>query len=292
VTAAATIAGSDMDIGGEVAWVHTFAPIDGVADVPALPVREGRAPRTDREIAVGGVTLREIDREIGDTVTVTSIARGESYEMEIVGEAIMNDTFEASPGRGGSVTPEFIAEAAPEVANDPMIIELAAGADADAVAEELQALYDGLVQGPVPQVALRNVDRIRYLPSVMAGVVVVLAIASLVHALLLSVGRNRRPFGVLKAIGFTRSQVFGTVACQATAFALVAVVVAVPVGVFLGRQGWELVAEGLGVPVVPVVPVMPVVAVVVGALVVANVIAVYPALRAAHLRTAAALRSE
>jgi hypothetical protein len=212
--------------------------------------------------------------------------------MEIVGQAIINDTYEASPGRGASVTPEFIAESSPEVSSDPVILDLEAGADADAVAQQLRASYDGPVQGPTPQAALLNVDRIRYLPFVMAGVVAVLAIASLIHALVLSVGRNRQPYGVLKAIGFTRSQVMGTVACQATGFALLALVTAVPLGVFVGRQGWRLVAEGLGVPAVPVVPVVPVVAVVAVALVVANLAAAYPAWRAAHLRTAFALRSE
>jgi putative ABC transport system permease protein len=243
-------------------------------------------------MAIGAVTLRAIDREIGDTVTVTSLARGEPYEMEIVGEAVINDTFEASPGRGAVVTSDFIAEAAPEVSGDPVILSLRKGADVEAVAHDLRASYDGPVQGPVPQAALRAVGRIRRLPFVMAAVVAVLAIASLIHALVLAVGRNRRAFGVLKGVGFTRAQVFGTVVSQATGFALVALVTAVPLGIFVGRVGWELVAEGLGVPAVPVVPVVPVVGVILTALVLANVVAAYPAWRAARLPTALALRSE
>jgi putative ABC transport system permease protein len=149
-----------------------------------------------------------------------------------------------------------------------------------------------VVLPPVQQAALRNVGRIRYLPFVTAGVVALLAIASLVHLLVLSVGRNRRPLGVLKGLGFRRIQVAETVICQANAFGLVALVLAVPVGVFAGRQVWALVAQGLGVPDVPVVPVVPVVAVLVLALVVVNLIATYPAWRAARLPTAVALRSE
>jgi len=181
---------------------------------------------------------------------------------------------------------------APEASGDPVVLELKPGADVDDVTRRLGAIYDGPVQPPVEQVALLNVGRVRYVPFVMAGVVALLAIASLVHALVLSVGRNRRTLGVLKSLGFTRVQIGETVACQANAFGLVALVTAVPLGVFLGRQVWALVAEQLGVPDVPQVPVAPAAAVVLLALAVVNVVASYPAWRAARLPTATALRSE
>ena len=103
--------------------------------------------------------------------------------------------------------------------------------------------------------------------------------------------------GVLESIGFTRSQVGAAISCHAMAFALVALVIAVPLGVMIGRWGWRLIAESLGVADVSVVPPLTVAAVVLGAvvlgaLVLANVAAAYPAWRAAHLRTAVALRSE
>jgi hypothetical protein len=291
IAAAAAITGTDFDVDGETAWIHAFAPIDGVDDVVPLPINEGRAPATDEEIALGEITLRKIGKSIGDSVTVTSPATGE-HELKVVGVAIINDTFEASPGRGGAVTPELMAIMAPEASGDPVVLELKPGADVDDVTRRLGAIYDGPVQPPVEQVALLNVGRVRYVPFVMAGVVALLAIASLVHALVLSVGRNRRPLGVLKSLGFTRVQVGGTVACQANAFGLVALVTAVPLGVFLGRQVWALVAEQLGVPDVPQVPVAPAAAVVLLALAVVNVVASYPAWRAARLPTATALRSE
>ena len=207
--------------------------------------------------------------------------------------AVINDNFEKSPGRGAVVTPELIAQAAPEVpSGDPLVLRLRDGVDVQSFSEEVAAVYDGPVQGPVEPEAVRNVGRIRQIPALMAAVVAVLAIASLVHALVLSVGRNRRVLGVLKSVGFTRRQVGATVACHAMAFALVALVVAVPLGIMVGRWGWRLIAEGLGVAAVSVVPPVAVSAVIVGALVLANVAAAYPAWRAAHLRTAVALRSE
>ena len=127
----------------------------------------------------------------------------------------------------------------------------------------------------------------------MAAVVALLAVASLVHALVLGVGRNRRVLGVLKGLGFTRRQVGGTVAWHATSYAVVAMVVALPLGVIVGRWGWRLVAESLGVPDVPVLPVVVARRSWSSACVVlANLAAAYPAWRAARLSTAAALRSE
>jgi putative ABC transport system permease protein len=126
----------------------------------------------------------------------------------------------------------------------------------------------------------------------MAAVVTLLAVASMVHALVLAVGRHRRVLGVLKGLGFTRAQIGATVACHATAYALVAVVVAVPLGAAIGRWGWRLIAETLGVPPVPVVPLGVPALGAVAFLVITNLAAAYPAWRAARLSTAAALRAE
>ena len=231
--------------------------------------------------------------QIGDSVEVTNLA-GASFDLRVVGTAMINDTFEASPGRGGVVTPGFIAEAAPELAGhgDPIILSLTPDADVSAFADRLRDEVDYQVNQPLQQIAIRNVGRIRSLPYVMAAVVAMLALASLVHALVLAVGRHRRVLGVLKGLGFTRRQVGATVAWHATTYAVVVLVVALPLGVIAGRWGWRLVAESLGVPAVPIVPLMAPMLVVVALLALANAAAVYPAWRAARLSTASALRAE
>ena len=294
VDQAAFLTGQDLRIGDEQAWVHAFVPIEEVADeTPPLPIGEGRPPSTPREIAVGALTLEDIDLSIGDQVTVGNVASGEEVELTIVGTAMINDNFEASPGRGAVVTPELIAELAPEVVTgDPAVVSLRPGADVDAFIEAVSAKTDTPVHGPLQQAALRNVDRIRELPYVMAAVVGLLAVVSLVHALVLSVGRNRRVLGVLKGLGFTKRQVGGTVAWHATSYAIVAAAIALPLGVIAGRWGWRLVAESLGVPDVPVLPVALLGLVVAALVLLANLAAIYPAWRAARLSTAAALRTE
>jgi predicted lysophospholipase L1 biosynthesis ABC-type transport system permease subunit len=52
---------------------------------------------------------------------------------------------------------------------------------------------------------------------------------------------------VLRAIGFTRRQVAGTIGWQAAALALVGGGVGLPHGIAAGRWVWSSVADGLGV---------------------------------------------
>lgn len=213
--------------------------------------------------------------------------------MTIVGTALINDNFEASPGRGGVVTPELMAELAPEIiSGDPTIVSLAPDADVDTFIAAVRAQTDTEVQRPVPQAALRNVERIRELPYVMAAIVALLAVASLVHALVLSVTRNRRVLGMLKGLGFTKRQIGGAVAWHATSYAVAATAIALPFGVIAGRWGWRLVADSLGVPDVPVLPLVVIAVVIVALVLLANLAAAYPGWRAGRLSTAAALRSE
>jgi ABC-type antimicrobial peptide transport system permease subunit len=123
-------------------------------------------------------------------------------------------------------------------------------------------------------------------------VVIVFGVATLVHALVVGVTRRRRETGLLKALGFVRRQIAFAVSWQTTTVALVGIVVGVPVGVALGRAVWQAFARNLGVLPVTVVSDWVIVAVAGGALVVANVLAVGPALAASRLRPAALLRSE
>ena len=292
VVAAAAITGTDVEIGGrEIAWIHAFEPVEGIDRTVPLPITSGRAPGPG-EIALGTTTMDDLDLELGDTVEVTTLTTGRSYDLVVVGTTIVNDNFEKSPGRGGVVPVEWMDEAAPEITSDPYVLDLRDGADVDAVAASLRERFGGIVTGPVPQEAIRNVDRIRRLPYLLAAVVSGLALASLVHALVLSVRRQRGQLAVLRALGFTGRQVRGTVAVHATSLALLAAAVGVPLGVILGRWGWRVVAEQIGVAVVPVTPPVALLLAALATVALSNLAAAYPAWRAARISAAEALRTE
>ena len=93
------------------------------------------------------------------------------------------------------------------------------------------------------------------------------------HALASSVRRRRRDLAIFKTLGFVRGQVSATVAWQATTFALVAVLVGLPLGIAAGRWAWRLTAEQLGVASPPVTPPLLILAIATGAVVAANLIA-------------------
>ncbi|MBW3546983.1 MAG: ABC transporter permease [Actinobacteria bacterium] len=96
---------------------------------------------------------------------------------------------------------------------------------------------------------------------------------------------------VLRTLGFVRRQLGATLAVQATAVTAVALVVGLPIGIAVGRGGWGLVATGLSVVHQPVVPAT-ILLVAPAAMVVANLMAVLPARRAASVRPAEILRAE
>ena len=120
----------------------------------------------------------------------------------------------------------------------------------------------------------------------------VLAVATVAHVLLTGVRRRRRDMAVLKTLGFTRRQVLGTVAWEATALAAAALLIGIPVGVVAGRWAWALFADAAGVASQATVQVPLVLLAIPVTIALANVIAAWPGWTAARLRPATVLRAE
>ena len=215
-----------------------------------------------------------------------------STELTVVGTTIINDGFEDNPGRGGVVTVEWIEENGEELVPDPFVVRLRPDADVQRMRADLAAVVSGGVYGPQLQSAIRNVERVSWVPFLLAALVGALAVASLTHALVLSVHRQRGQLAILKSLGFRRGQVRAAVAFHATSLVVVAAVVGVPLGVILGRWGWRIVADEVGVASPPVTPLLWLAVIVVTVVAVANLVAAYPAWAAAREPTAHALRVE
>jgi ABC-type antimicrobial peptide transport system permease subunit len=77
------------------------------------------------------------------------------------------------------------------------------------------------------------------IPLVLAGLLALVAIANLGHALVGSIRGRRHDFAVLKAVGFVRPQILLAVLAQALTMCVVAIVVGIPTGIALGRWLWE-----------------------------------------------------
>jgi ABC-type antimicrobial peptide transport system permease subunit len=140
-----------------------------------------------------------------------------------------------------------------------------------------------------------EVDRLRqidFIPALLAGFVGVVALTAVGYALVTALRHRQRDLAILKTLGFGRRQVRASVACQATTIAVVGVVLGIPLGILAGRFVWRLVARGLGVSADAAVPALWVLVVIPVAMVLANIIAAFPARSAARTRPAAVLRSE
>jgi FtsX-like permease family len=283
----------DSRIDGRAVHLLAFTPGKGEL-LPA--VVQGRPPIQSDEIALGSITMRELGKQIGDTAQASTA--GASQRLRIVGRVLFNNTALATtavgPGKGGIVHVGLWRRLSPATPIVPVsfFVRLDPASDRRAAIGQLQREFPNTVVFPLKQPDLSNLERVGYLPGLLAGLVALLALGTVAHALVTSVRRRRRDLAVLKTLGFMRGQVSQTVAWQATTFALVAGLLGVPLGIAGGRWAWRVVAEQLGVAADPVVPAGSVLAIATGALLVANLVAAGPGWAAARIQPAAVLRSE
>jgi ABC-type lipoprotein release transport system permease subunit len=98
---------------------------------------------------------------------------------------------------------------------------------------------------------------------------------------------------VLRTLGFTRRQVVGAASAQASLVGVVAVVVVgVPLALLGANWGWRQIARDIGFVTELTTPWWIVVVASLGAVVVANLVAILPGLRAARTDLGLALRTE
>jgi ABC-type antimicrobial peptide transport system permease subunit len=152
--------------------------------------------------------------------------------------------------------------------------------------------YQSIAAPPATPISLVNFGEAVDFPLIFGVVLAVFGAATLVHLLVVSVARRRREIGLLKVLGFANSQVGSVVAWQATTLAGIGTIVGTPIGVITGRAVWKAFANNLGAVPVSVVPVWFLVALLACVVVVANLIAIGPALVAARSHPKELLRAK
>jgi hypothetical protein len=274
-----------LHVGTRVVGARATADLKGRLDPTVL---EGRAPRAADEALLGSKTLEELHLHIGDRVPVRSGAR--AVGLRIVGRGVLPSDKWTELGHGVAMRLSALQRIAPEAPAAAVLIRLRPGTDRGAAIARLDRLYEATVSVRPQEVS--DLGRVDGAPMVVGVVFTLAAAAALAHLLVTSVRRRRRDLAIFKTLGFTRPQVQAAVAWQATTVAAVGVLVGVPLGLALGRFGWNLFADGLGVASEPVTPVGLSVVVVPAAILLANLVAALPARRAARTRPATVLRAE
>jgi hypothetical protein len=291
-------------------------PAVGLEDLQGsvpLTVAVGRQAAAPDEIVLGAATLSRLGRSLGDTVRVEG--QGKAVIMRIVGRAVfpvlgIGDFAPTSLGQGAAVTvagldaaggsaiPEFTGPGVtPGSDLSFALIRFKPGVDPDAATGRIAAQVPRFPVGPelarrLTPTDIATYDRIQATPLLLAGLLALLGVGTLAHALVSAVRRRARDLAVLKTLGFVRRQVWIAVAWQATTLAAVALLVGLPVGLAAGRWAWSLFAGQVGVIDESVVPVAAVLLAVPAAIILANLLAAIPGRLAARVRPALVLRSE
>ena len=176
-----------------------------------------------------------------------------------------------------------------------LLLRYPADVDVTSLEQDLRNDYD-LSFPPfshaTPPAQVRNVDQGRGVALALAVFFSVLGVAGLFHALTVSTRGRSGDFAVLRAIGFRRRQVRQAVLSQATAIALVGLMVGIPLGLIVGHAFWARLVDGFGVIDWPSTPWPLLIAVVPAVLVVATVVALLPARLAARGHTSQLLRGD
>jgi ABC-type lipoprotein release transport system permease subunit len=289
----------NVEVDGRPTQGWGFTSIRG----PVEPtVVAGRAAQNDHEVALGAANLDALDKRIGDTVPVR--ADGGTKRFRIVGQVAFpspegQDALTLADGAaftGAGVKRIVVDSMYPDTYN---VARFASGVDPANLPKKHQGLGKGLPTlksafailptVPVEVERLRQVDQ---LPIILGALLGLLATAAVGHSIVVAVRRRRRDLAVLRTLGFERSQVRRAVGYQATAHAVLGLLVGIPLGVAVGRLVWQAIADSLGIESVISVPVLALVVVAVAAVLIVNVIGSLAARSAIRTRPATVLRTE
>jgi len=290
------VVGRQVSEASGTAGVQIFAIEQKIGTVQ-FEATKGIGPNRDDEAAIGPQTASELGVHIGDTITVGSLP----HRVRIVGEALFPSDVHASFDEGIWLTPKTFAtiEPASKAAElnrtNVVAVRFRDGANKTAAFTRLtQAEGNSVASIAPPEVPLElsNLRNVRVLPKLLMGFLALLAAAAVAHVLATSVRRRRRDFAMLRALGMTRRSTRSIINLQGSAIAIAGLVVGIPVGIFVGRLGWHLIANRVPLRYVQPLALVAMIVVVPAALVLVNVLALAPGRRAARLQPAQVLHAE
>jgi hypothetical protein len=274
-----------------------------------LSAVDGHFPSGDNQIGLGATTMHQAGAHLGSVVHVTvSLPSGgkrtvpfrvvSQISFPVVANAVGLGTGAAFTiaGYEAAVCPRGPGQAACRRAvggtNDGAVLaRVVSGSRGQAAIK--QYLNEGSSNATLPNTptSLINFGEAVNFPLIFGAMLAVFGAATLLHLLVVSVTRRRREVGLLKVLGFVNAQVASAVAWQSTTLVLIGIVIGVPLGVVVGQAVWRAFANDLGVVPVVVVPIWLIAVLVAGVLVVANLIAVAPALVATRSKPSELLRT-
>ena len=285
--------GGALSINKAIIWTLAASPVRG----PLLFSKvDGHLPGGSDQIALGATSMRMTGAHLGSIVkvTVSKGARTRTLPYRVVSQVSFPVTAAGgtSMGTGALITipglERLFCPPGPGLdachqrfagqGNGGILASVASGPRGQAAINHYLDVDSSIVILPSTPTSLVNFGEAVNFPLVFGAMLAVFGAATLAHLLVVSVSRRRREIGLLKVLGFVGRQIASAVAWQAATLAVIGIVVGVPLGLVVGRAVWTAFANNLGAVPVSVSPIWLIGVVVAGVLVVANLIAVVPAL--------------
>jgi len=269
----------------------------------------GHLPTGTGEIGLGATTMRQVGAHVGSVVDF-SIRNG-TVPLRVVAEVSFPVLLAGSVSLGNGAllsTAGFLAAECPpgrlhtlclqkvneglNTGGGALMVSVVPGPRGQQDVSRYLKDYQSIAALPSTPISLVNFGEAVDFPLIFGTILAAFGAATLVHLLVVSVARRRREIGLLKVLGFVNGQVGSVVAWQATTLAGIGIIVGTPLGVVIGRVVWRAFANNLGAVPVSVVPIWFLVAVLAGVVIVANLIAIGPALVATRSKPKELLRAQ
>lgn len=274
--------------------LYTYDPVGTPIGVEFTSGRMAEGPT---EIVLGVLTAKVLGVEPGSRVELT--VEGTRHVFSVTGVGFVPHSRRNYYYDGGWLTAEGYDRTFDGFESRVLLIGLRPGSDPAAAMPRLErataVFADGEPLAFAPPELPGEVEQVRdaqILPLAFGVFLGVLAVGALGHALASVVRRRRRELAVLRALGMTRGQCRGVVATHATVLALIGLGFGVPLGIAVGRSAWRLVADNTPLAYHPPPAALALLLIVPAVLVVANLLAAWPARRATRLRVGDVLRAE
>lgn len=241
------------------------------------------------EAVVNTLFLSDTGTSVGSTYTVTS--GGERTTVKIVGEV-----FQPGNDLNMYMSPASLATLDPSTGTQQYGVALEPGTNAQAYANALSASLGSSYW--VQTSGSENAQLIAVLTLVATLTILIMIVAGLgvLNTVALQIRERAHDMGVFKAIGMTPRQTIAMIVCSVAAVGLAAGIVAVPAGILLHHAVLPSMAHAAnsGVPasLLTVYSGSEIVALALSGVAIAIAGALGPAIWAARIRTASALRSE
>lgn len=250
---------------------------------------EGRPIQADGEIVLGRTTLDALGERVGGSIVIDGTDG--PLELRIVGQGLFPTNENDDPAAGAAVTLATLERMSGSGGFPTLYVTVAPGVDVEALRADLEAEV-GAVTGAVAPPVVSNLELVDQAPYLLAGYLVLLGIAASAHAIVMVIRQRRGELATLRAIGFDRRQVTTTVLAHSVTVAAIGAAVGLPIGLVIGRVAWRLVAGSLGFATDPDNPLVVMFAPGPGAVLLAVLIALGPAVWASRQSPGVVLRTE